>query len=135
MLPSSSPVPFLIARSMLSHGMFTALAASIAVRSRGLPPGSPPPLFAATVISRMTLVQEEARRASVTAFLRLICFHLLWPAMAELLEADEVWAAGRPVRGDLSHSPTRRRKHKRDSRLRQSEGPAWPLTMRGPAAT
>jgi hypothetical protein len=31
--------------------------------------------------------------------LRLICFHLLWPAMAELLEADEVWAAGRPVRG------------------------------------
>src|SRR5919106_3423467 len=94
MLPSSSPVPFLMARSMLSLGMLTAFAASIAVRSRGLPPGSPPPLLAATVISRMTLVQEEARRASVTAFLRLICFHLLWPAMAELLEADEVWAAG-----------------------------------------
>src|ERR687898_2975689 len=100
MLPSSSPVPFLMARSMLSLGMFTAFAASIPVRSRGLPAGSPPPLLAATVISRMTLVQEEARRASVTAFLRLICFHLLWPAMAELLEADEVWAAGRPVRGD-----------------------------------
>src|ERR687892_1867889 len=99
MLPSSSPVRFLMARSMLSAGMLTAFAASMAVRSRGLPPGSPPPLFAATVISRMTLVQEEARRASVTAFLRLICFHLLWPAMAELLEADAVWAAGRPVRG------------------------------------
>jgi hypothetical protein len=26
----------------------------------------------------------------VTAFLRLICFHLLWPAMAELLDAGEV---------------------------------------------
>src|SRR5215217_5268653 len=70
---------------MLSQGMLTALAASIAVRRRGLPPGSPPPLLAATVISRMTLVQDEARRASVTAFLRLICFHLLWPAMANSL--------------------------------------------------
>jgi len=63
--------------------------------------------------------------------LRLICFHLLWPAMAELLEADEVWAAGRPVRGDLA----RRRKHKRDSRLRQSEGPSGHLTRPGPVAS
>ena len=47
-------------------------------------------LLAATVISRITLVQEEARLASVTAFLRLICFHLLWPAMAELLDVQEV---------------------------------------------
>src|SRR5882724_3364696 len=101
-----------MARSMLSHGMFTALAASIAVRSRGFPPGSPPPLLAATVISRMTLVQDEARRASVTAFLGLICFHLLWPAMAELLEAGEVDG----------------RKHKPDSRLRQTST----LDRRGP---
>ncbi len=72
--------------------MLTAFAASIAVRRRGFPPGSPPPLLAATVISRITFVHEEARRASVTAFLRLICFHLLWPAMAELLGADGVWA-------------------------------------------
>src|SRR3954452_18320300 len=84
-----------MARSMFSPGMLTALAASIAVRSRGLPPGSPPPLLAATVISRMTLVQDDARRASVTAFLRLICFHLLWPAMAELLGADGVEAGVR----------------------------------------
>src|SRR5438093_11384014 len=91
MLPSNSPVPFLMARSMFSPGMLTALAASIAVRSLGLPPGSPPPLRAATVISRMTLVQEEARLASVIAFLRLICFHLLWPAMAELLGDHQVW--------------------------------------------
>jgi len=49
------------------------------------------PLRAATVISRITLVQEEARLASVIAFLRLICFHLLWPAMAELLGDHQVW--------------------------------------------
>src|SRR5512145_829403 len=114
MLPSSSPVPFLMARSMLSLGMFTALAASMAVRSLGLPPGSPPPLLAATVISRMTLVQEEARRASVTAFLRLICFHLLWPAMAL--------------------APLATRKHKRDSRLRQSVESRRHLTVGRPAA-
>src|SRR5205823_12111819 len=98
--------------------MFTALAASIAVRSLGLPPGSPPPLLAATVISRMTLVQEDARRASVTAFFRLICFHLLWPAMAELLTADKVGA----VRMGGFPDPERRRKHKPDSRLRQRAG-------------
>ena len=31
----------------------------------------------------------DARRASVTAFLRLICFHLLCPAITELLAAPE----------------------------------------------
>jgi hypothetical protein len=41
----------------------------------------------------MTLVHEEARLASVIAFLRLICFHLLWPAMAELLDERELWMA------------------------------------------
>src|SRR5919112_5928488 len=103
MLPSSSPVPFLMARSMFSPGIFTALAASIAVRRRGLPPGSPPPLRAATVISRMTLVQDEARLASVIAFLRLICFHLLWPAIAELLGDDQVWGA---AESSVRHSET-----------------------------
>src|SRR5256712_6776230 len=79
--PSSSPVPFLTARSMLSSGMFSALAASIAVRSRALPSGSPPPCLAAMVISRISRVNSAPRRASATAFFRLICFHLLWPAI------------------------------------------------------
>src|SRR3712207_1390757 len=79
-----------MARSMLSFGMLTAFAASIAGRSRGLPAGAPAAPLGATVISRMTLVQEEARRASVTAFLRLICFHLLWPAMVP----DSLWRRG-----------------------------------------
>src|SRR5437773_5863473 len=70
-----------MARSMLSHGMFSALAASIAVRRRGLPPESPPPALAAIVISRMSRVKRAPRFWSVTAFFRLICFHLLWPAI------------------------------------------------------
>jgi hypothetical protein len=66
---------------MLSLGMLTARAASIAVRSRGFPAGSPPPALAATMISRMHFAQTDERRESATAFFRLICFHLLWPAM------------------------------------------------------
>src|SRR4051812_19938861 len=96
---------------MFSPGMLTALAASMAVLRRGLPPGSPPPLRAATVISRITLVQEEARLASVIAFLRLICFHLLCPAMAELLGDHRVWRKEECRCGI--------RKHKCHTRLRQ----------------
>src|ERR1051326_6029902 len=70
-----------MARSMLSLGMFTARAASIAVRNRGFPPGSPSPALAATVISRMHLAHTADRLLSVAAFLCLICFHLLWPAI------------------------------------------------------
>src|SRR5256886_12646529 len=70
-----------MARSMLSHGMFSALAASMAVRRRGFPAGSPPPCRAAIVISRITLVKAAPRLASATAFFLLICFHLLWPAI------------------------------------------------------
>src|ERR1041384_2735420 len=88
--PSSSPVPFLTARSMLSDGMFSALAASMAVRRRALPLGSPPPCLAAIVISRISLVKAAPRLASVTAFLRLICFHLLWPAMAPNLQRSPI---------------------------------------------
>jgi hypothetical protein len=57
--------------------MFSALAASIAVRNRGFPLGSPPPPRAAIVISRISRVNKAPRFASVTAFFRLICFHLL----------------------------------------------------------
>src|SRR5687768_13429129 len=70
-----------MARSMFSLGMLTDLAVSMARRSRGFPAGSPPPSLAATVISRIFLVQVAARRLSVSAFLCLICFHLLCPAI------------------------------------------------------
>ncbi len=70
-------MPFLMARSMLSFGSDCDRAVSIAVRRRGLPPGSPPPSLAAMVISRIILVNLALRRESVTAFACLIDFHLL----------------------------------------------------------
>src|SRR5205814_5444794 len=73
--PGSSPVPFWIARLMLSAGMLTSLAVSIAALSRMLPLGSPPPFFAATVISRRILEKSLPRWTSVLPFLRLICAH------------------------------------------------------------
>ena len=75
--PGSSPVPFWIARLMLSAGMFTALAFSTTVRRRGFMPGSPPPMRAATVISLMIFVKAAPRLASVAPFLCLMVAHLL----------------------------------------------------------
>src|SRR5690606_730739 len=67
--PSSSPVAFLIARSITSFDMLADRPLSMALRRRGLPAGSPPPALAATEISRMILVKILPRRAS-SAFLR-----------------------------------------------------------------
>src|ERR1700733_8786231 len=66
---------------MLSFGMFSFLAARMAVRSRGLESGSPPPTRAAMVISRISLVKMRPRLASVAAFLCLIVAHLECPDM------------------------------------------------------
>ena len=82
-------MPFLIARVMLSPGMFAARASSIARRRRGLPLGSPPPMRAATVISLISLVKILPRLASAAPFLCLIVDHLEWPLMAQTsLETD-----------------------------------------------
>src|SRR6478672_2588423 len=66
---------------MLSAGMFTALASSIALRSRGLDSGAPPPRRAAIVISLMSFVKRRPRFASAAPFLCLVVLHLLWPDM------------------------------------------------------
>src|SRR5260370_576367 len=66
---------------MLSAGMFSALAAAMAVRKRGLPSGSPPPLLAAMVISLITRVKILPRLASSAPFLCLIVAHFEWPDM------------------------------------------------------
>src|SRR5690606_25038636 len=108
---------------MLSLGMFAALAVSIASRNRGLNAGSPPPARAATVISRISFVNIEPRFASLAAFLRLICAHLLWPAK------------GNTSPNRRSHNPTRHsargtkgpcqyRKYTRPGPLHQSGIPA-----------
>src|SRR5207237_2926722 len=77
--PSRSPVPFWIARLMLSAGILTPCASWIAVRNRGLPSASPPPIRAAIVISLMSLVNMRPRLASMAPFLCLMLCHLEWP--------------------------------------------------------
>src|ERR1700744_6515059 len=69
-----------IARLMLSLGMFSALAAAMALRRRGLPSGSPPD-FAAMVISLISWVKILPRLASSAPFLCLMVGHLEWPDM------------------------------------------------------
>src|SRR5262249_37907880 len=85
--PSSSPVPFLIARWMFSEGMFASLAASMAARRRGFPAGSPPPRRAATVSSLMILLKSLPLVASIASFLFLIFCHRLWSDMTDLRSA------------------------------------------------
>src|SRR5580658_1279226 len=70
-----------MARLMLSAGMFSAFAAAIALRRRGLPSGSPPPPLAAMVISLIRRVNILPRLASVAPFLCLMVAHFEWPDM------------------------------------------------------
>src|SRR5215469_2455284 len=66
---------------MLSLGIFSFLAARIAVRKRGLELASPPPMRAAMVNSRIRRVNTRPRLASVAAFLCLIVAHFECPDM------------------------------------------------------
>src|SRR4051812_8574828 len=66
---------------MVSLGMFASRAARTADRNRALCSGSPPPLRAATVTSRMSLVKSTPLVAPIASFLRLIFVHRLWPDM------------------------------------------------------
>src|ERR1700730_14115283 len=65
--------------------MFPALASRIALRSRALPSGSPPPERAATVISLMNFVNSLPRLASSAPFLCLILCHFECPDICESL--------------------------------------------------
>src|SRR2546426_1882469 len=71
---------------ILSPGMFAALAASMAARRRGFPPGSAPPIRAAIVISLMILVKILPRLASWAPLTCLILLHLEWPDIPLLPE-------------------------------------------------
>src|SRR5205809_6378913 len=75
---------------MLSLGIEASLAFEMASASAGLPSGSPPPSFAATVIARVSLVKSLPRRASTIAFLCLIPAHLECPAMRLSLSAHRL---------------------------------------------
>src|SRR5467141_5447418 len=73
--------------------MFAAFAARIAVRRRGLVFGSPPPMRAAMLISRMILVKTRPRFASVAPFLCLIVAHFECPDMTHprLFHVTAAW--------------------------------------------
>src|SRR4029077_17173734 len=71
-----------MARLILSAGIFSALAATMAPRKRGLESGSPPPFFAAMLISLIRRVKTLPRLASSAPFLCLIVAHFEWPDMA-----------------------------------------------------
>src|SRR6478735_10885416 len=71
-----------MARLMLSAGMFSALAARMAPRRRGLVSGSPP-FLAAIEISLIRRVKILPRLASRAPFLCLIVAHFEWPDMVE----------------------------------------------------
>src|SRR4029453_14032541 len=66
---------------MLSFGILCARAAWMGLRRRGLPFGSPPPLFAAMVISFDNLLKILPRFASIAPLKRLTFDHLLCPAI------------------------------------------------------
>src|SRR3972149_6658727 len=71
---------FLIARSILSTGILALRALSMAVRKAG-EFTSPFTLLASIEIKRTSLEKSLPLLASVTAFLRFICTHLLCPAI------------------------------------------------------
>src|SRR5437868_5902089 len=103
-----SPVPFAIARSMLSFGIDASLALRTAFSSAAFASGSPPPSRAATVIARVSLENCAPRRESTTAFLCLMLDHFECPDINESLRS----AAPRP-RSESSHRrpPRRMQRH------------------------
>ena len=75
------PAPRLMARSMLSLGTEVFLAFCTASYRVGLPDRSAPPILAATSMFLMSLANDFARRASMTAFLCFVVAHLECPDM------------------------------------------------------
>src|SRR5262252_4147046 len=107
-MPSRSPVPFLIARSIVSFGMLTVRALSTAARRRGLPLMSPPPRRAEIVSSLMTLVQSFDFLESEASFLCLILDHRLWPDMVvNFYHSQGGPAPGVAARGVRFHASAR----------------------------
>src|SRR5215470_14747279 len=95
-----------MARLILSAGMLAARADSMAAFKRRLPLGSPPPLRAATVISRRILEKSLPRCTSVFPFFLLICDHRECPDMAYLPSSVTiVFGPPRPADGSLRAAP------------------------------
>jgi hypothetical protein len=91
----SPPDAFLIARSMLSLGMDSALALFTARRRRGFMAGSGIPDLAATVISRERRLNSLDRTASARPLRCMMFLNFEWPAM------EVSWLPHRSRRGRL----------------------------------
>src|SRR5271157_4984317 len=87
-----------MARLMLSAGMFSALAATMAVRRRGFLSGSPP-LLAAMAISLIRRVKILPRLASSAPFLCLMVAHLEWPDIGKPQNGSRI---GGPENGRIT---------------------------------
>src|SRR5580700_9176802 len=94
-----------MAREMLSLGMFSALAAAMAERSRGLPSGSPPPALAAIVISLIRRVKILPRFASSAPFLCLIVAHFEWPDIVRPRQRYEEFATEQSLTAHRRRAP------------------------------
>src|SRR3954469_2767337 len=93
---------------MLSLGTEDFLAFWMASYSVGLPPGSPPPIRAATSMFLISLANILPRRASMTAFLCFVVAHLEWPDMALPLPTTTRLRAGPPAPRTTGGSGSRR---------------------------
>src|ERR1700760_4207427 len=76
---------------MLSLGTEVFFAFWMASYSVGLPPGSPPPVRAATSMFLMSRANSLPRRASLTAFWCLVVAHLEWPLIVCLPRSSSYW--------------------------------------------
>src|SRR3970040_1160186 len=103
----SSPVPRLIARSMLSFGMLAARARSTARRKPQFVSASRAARRDDTAISHASRVNMLPRLASLAAFLRLIVDHLECPDM--LLAAPPTSPVKRDEDDDAEIIPSRLR--------------------------
>jgi hypothetical protein len=93
---------FLIARSILSLGMFSARAAIIAARSRGFIAGSGRPIFAETVISRASLPNSFDLAASWRPLRCMMFLNCECPAMARSCGSSDHRSAQQWLRADRS---------------------------------
>ncbi len=84
MLSASPEVAFLIARSMLSLGMLSALAVEIASLRRELAAGSGTPALAASVMSRESLENSLDRILSWRSLRNWMFLNFEWPAMVAI---------------------------------------------------
>ena len=75
----------------LRVGRFEGGAAMIAARSRALASGSGRPIFAATVISRLSLEKRAERFLSCAPFRYMMFLYLLCPAMAVPYAKPSAW--------------------------------------------